>query len=84
MWSLYNPNTNILTDGNRVGPDWDADADWKGCLWYNWTDDLTFHSPHQPGKVGYRLPYITTREHGIIKLNKVLVLLKHDEEDYED
>jgi hypothetical protein len=34
--------------------------------------------------VGYRLPFITTIEDGVVPLKKVLVLGDHDEDDYED
>ncbi len=86
-WTCYNPATNTLTENvpnpfdNESGNL--ADCKWDGCRFYCWADDLTFYNPFEPGRVGYTLPLITTRD-GIIRLNRVLVLRQHDDCDYDD
>ena len=81
-WTQYNPTANTLTEG--VSDPFDTESDWKGCSFYCWEDDLTFFSPYEPGCIGYALPLITTREDGVSKLNRTLILKHHDDSDYDD
>ena len=87
-WTKYNPATNTLTENVPNPFDVESgnleDCKWEGCSFYCWGSDLTFHNPIEPGDVGYTLPLITTREEGLIKLNRRLVLREHDDCDYDD